>query len=81
MILPCDAVPQGHVRPRRRSPSQRSHLIPVDEIEHPNLPSSFGQAVSVPSRPVSIPSDTKGVLQESHAARELLGHETLVIVR
>ena len=35
----------------------------------------------VPSRPVTIPPDSDGVLQSSHAAREVLAHDTLVIVR
>lgn len=30
---------------------------------------------------MSIPGDPEGILQESHEARVLLGHETLVIVR
>jgi hypothetical protein len=37
--------------------------------------------VTVPSRPVYIPPDPLGVLQESHAAHELLAHDTLVVVR
>ncbi|KAK4688541.1 hypothetical protein P7C73_g1563, partial [Tremellales sp. Uapishka_1] len=70
-----DRLPHGHVRPLKRAP-RRSGLPFADEYEPPHR-----SEISVPSRPISIPSDPLGVLGDSHAARELLGHETLVIVR
>jgi len=30
---------------------------------------------------ISVPHDKDGVLQESHAVKELLAHESLIIVR
>ncbi|EIW71495.1 hypothetical protein TREMEDRAFT_67793 [Tremella mesenterica DSM 1558] len=38
-------------------------------------------AGDVPRRPTYVPHDPHGVLQESHRAKELLAHDTLVIVR
>jgi len=79
--LTSATVPSGHVRPHRRPTAHRFQNPPQFQNFVPPEPLSIGQELSVAPRPVSIPNDPKGVLQESHAVRELLGHETLVIVR
>ncbi|WVQ79166.1 hypothetical protein IAT38_001262 [Cryptococcus sp. DSM 104549] len=77
-----ERVPRGHVRPQRRPPSRSSAQpgqIPFQDFDQYD-PSIVGGPVA-PSRPVSIPSDPQSVLGDSHAARDILGHESLVIVR
>ncbi|ORY34718.1 Scramblase-domain-containing protein [Naematelia encephala] len=71
-----ERLPRGHVRPTRRTrsgPLQDTYPTPP-EYDIPD-------AVPSLSRPVIIPNDPKGVLTNNHQARELLGHESLVIAR
>ncbi|ORX37703.1 Scramblase-domain-containing protein [Kockovaella imperatae] len=66
-------------RYRSRPPSRFS---PGPSLDYPDY--EPGEPIGgrvIPSRPVVIPPDPDGVLQDSHAARELLAHDTLVIVR
>ncbi|WRT69687.1 uncharacterized protein IL334_006677 [Kwoniella shivajii] len=83
-----DRLPRGHVRPRRRP------ILPSETNQHPaeTPPGPYPQydfdqfnpsrvQPPVPSRPINIPPDPQGILKDNHAAREILGHESLVIVR
>ncbi|WWC92792.1 uncharacterized protein L201_007751 [Kwoniella dendrophila CBS 6074] len=87
-----DRLPRGHIRPRRRPllPSEPSQ--PVDPAQPQQQAGPYPQydfdqydpssvQPPVPSRPVYIPPDPQGILQDNHAARDILGHESLVIVR
>lgn len=88
-----NTVPRGHVRPTRR-PIRQTLLPETDErsgasqstAAHPHAFHAYEpfDPLSTPihaSGPVDIPPDPSGVLGDSHAAREILGHESLVIVR
>lgn len=86
-LVPADvAVPQGHVRPVRSRitrpalPSQSGTGNVIPDFEPP---AAFQDPSQVPLSvaPVIVPSDPNGVLTESHAARELLANDALVIVR
>ncbi|WVF68496.1 hypothetical protein IAT40_003263 [Kwoniella sp. CBS 6097] len=91
-----DRLPRGHIRPRRRpiQPSDyanASEQAPGSAGQGPYPQYDFdqydpstvqgGQLPPVPSRPINIPPDPHGVLGDNHAARDILGHESLVIVR
>lgn len=74
----ADRLPHGHVRPTRRvlrpaTAAQDFEAEPFDPY--------LGAGPVVHLRPTYVPPDPDGVLQDSHAARELLAHDTLVIVR
>ncbi|KAL7425159.1 hypothetical protein Q5752_000847 [Cryptotrichosporon argae] len=85
-----DRVPAGHVRPRRLAPARRP-LVPDAPFLVPDQPAlnlqpfaadGFDAPLSAPpSRPVRVPHDPQGVLSDSHAAHDVLAHDTLVIVR
>ncbi|WVQ96043.1 hypothetical protein IAU59_003143 [Kwoniella sp. CBS 9459] len=89
-----DRLPRGHIRPRRRppqpsdtpssdqTPGSGSGPYPQYDFDQYDPSSLQGQGQPpVLSRPISIPPDPHGVLGDSHAARDILGHESLVIVR
>ncbi|WVQ66057.1 uncharacterized protein L199_004235 [Kwoniella botswanensis] len=84
-----DRLPRGHIRPRRRpiQPSQPSDPSQPQSPPGPYPQYDFDQydpstlQTPVPSRPVYIPPDPQGILQDNHAARDILAHESLVIVR
>ncbi|WVQ75032.1 hypothetical protein IAR50_004641 [Cryptococcus sp. DSM 104548] len=84
-----DPPPRGHVRPTTpRRPIRPSSTPATDPNQYaPPQYAPFsveGVDVNTPvyqSGPVNIPPDPEGVLGDSHAAREILGHESLVVVR
>jgi hypothetical protein len=84
-------VPPGHVRPHRRPrapavsthPSIASAPSPaVSTSDHPFGSLDYEPTSDAPSRGlVHIPADQNGILEASTGVKELLGHESLVIVR
>ncbi|WWC65821.1 uncharacterized protein I303_108443 [Kwoniella dejecticola CBS 10117] len=89
LLRQYDRLPRGHIRPRRR-PIQPSQ--PFDSSQSPQQSSPYPQPdfdqydpsslhPPIPSRPVYIPPDPQSVLGDNHAARDILAHESLVIVR
>ncbi|WVN86825.1 uncharacterized protein L203_101998 [Cryptococcus depauperatus CBS 7841] len=71
-----ERLPRGHVRPTRK------HLIsrPIGQSNIEGEPDVHVTPIQ-PVHSVYIPPDTHGVLGDNHAAKEILGHESLVIVR
>ncbi|KAK8849684.1 hypothetical protein IAR55_005019 [Kwoniella newhampshirensis] len=74
-----ERLPHGHVRPTRRSPGSVG-TGPAQFQEYEGFDPSTATPLA-PSRPIYIPPDPQGVLGDNHAARDILGHESLVIVR
>ncbi|GMK54974.1 hypothetical protein CspeluHIS016_0200300 [Cutaneotrichosporon spelunceum] len=72
-----DWLPRGSVRPVRR----RARRDGTNDYQQSGpQPGPYEQPYY--SRPgVVVPNDPKGVLQENHAAYELLAHDSLVVVR
>ncbi|ODO06850.1 hypothetical protein I350_04210 [Cryptococcus amylolentus CBS 6273] len=82
-----DPPPRGHVRPapprRPIRPSTFPAADPNTTAQYPPF-SVEGIDLDTPvyqSGHVNIPPDPEGVLGDSHAARQVLGHESLVVVR
>lgn len=75
--------PLRNGRPGEQTSDPAAPQPPPGFAVPPFAPEGYDAALEglVPSRPVIIPPDPQGVLQNNHAAREILAHDSLVIVR
>ncbi|OCF35219.1 hypothetical protein I317_02265 [Kwoniella heveanensis CBS 569] len=72
---------QAADQPNQTGPGAGPGPYPQYDFDQYDPSTLQGGQPPIPSRPISIPPDPHGVLGDSHAARDILGHESLVIVR